>query len=100
MQIHIGESLVETGMVVPERNLLVAILERAVFDYYGNDVREREAASEWLLSDSVLENEPFSFAWICLNLSLDRVDVLEAIRNLAPRESRTTQQWWSELQAA
>ncbi|MCB0310812.1 MAG: hypothetical protein KDD42_06240, partial [Bdellovibrionales bacterium] len=35
----------------PERNLLMAILERAILDFVGNDQKEAEEAEIWLFDD-------------------------------------------------
>lgn len=79
----------ETGS--PERRLLLAILERAILDYVGNDPREIEEAQAWLFE--VEEGfEPtagsktlFSFAWVCDQLDLDVRDISRKIKQMPKR---------------
>lgn len=35
----------------PDRNLLMAILERAILDYVGNDAKELQDAEHWIFAD-------------------------------------------------
>ena len=46
----------------PERRLLLAILERAILDYVGNDSKEVLEAGDWLFTDGEQKAMPaFSF---------------------------------------
>ena len=58
----------------PERELLVAILHRALLDYTGNQATQRNEAQEWLFNGSD-SGEPFSFNWVCSQLDLDSTAV-------------------------
>ena len=78
---------------LPERNLLVAMIERALLDYFGNQALDRTEAATWLFSEAQPE-EPFSFHWVCGQLDLDPVDVATHLRKIKPRGDLRPQQWW------
>lgn len=93
----IAEFNTETATkIVPERNLLVAMLERAVFDFYGDQKIEKQEAAEWLFGPGDLDL-PFTFQWVCAQLEIDSELFLERVRHLKPRSSMSTQQWWGSL---
>ena len=84
----------------PERRLLLAIIERAVLDYVGNDERETESAEAWLFgdldnpnSDNPLSGE-FSFAWICRELDLDIQKIARKISEMPKRGARRVAPWY------
>ena len=56
---------------VPERNLLLAVLRRAILDLQGGDRELAEAAREWF-QEGLETQDPleFSFSWICQELGL------------------------------
>jgi hypothetical protein len=93
---------------LPERRLLLAMLERSILDFVGNDPREVESAAEWLFADSGKEldegGEPFSFAWVCEGLDLDPSRVSAFVRSLPKRGSRRVAPWYfmdrAQVQAA
>lgn len=79
----------------PERRLLLAILERAILDYVGNDPREVTEAEEWLFGH--LESgrrHQFSFAWICEQLDLDTKKIAEKIKMMPRRGNRKVAPWY------
>lgn len=79
----------------PERRLLLAILERAILDYVGNDQREMEEAEEWLFSErDTPRNEAFSFPWVCHELDLDVGHIAEQIRLMPKRGSSRIAPWY------
>jgi hypothetical protein len=87
----------ETGL--PERRLLLAILERAILDYVGNDPRELETAADWFFvaGDGALVQEPpepFSFIWVCEGLDLDPQRVAAFVRALPKRGNRRIAPWY------
>ena len=56
-------------LMIPERELLIATLERAVLDYYGPESTALGEAGDWLFGES----DPalaFSFDWTCAHLEL------------------------------
>ena len=62
-----------TSPVKPERNLLAAVLARAICDAFGTARCERHivrSARQWLFG-KLTPKEPFSFAWVALHLDLD-----------------------------
>ena len=84
----------------PERNLLMAILERAILDFVGNDVKEMEDAEEWFFTD--LDDPPldeFSFPWLCQQLDLDPVFVADTVKNMPKRGHRRVAPWYFMKQA-
>jgi hypothetical protein len=62
----------EPRMDTPEKNLLVAIVERAVSDLRcKNDRRIRQDALDWLTAPYRDDPEIFSFQDICMSLEID-----------------------------
>jgi hypothetical protein len=79
----------------PERRLLLAILERAILDYVGNDVKEVEEAEVWLFGDlDSPRNAQFSFPWICEQLDLDTYRIAAKIRSMPRRGNRKVAPWY------
>jgi len=79
----------------PERRLLLAILERAILDYVGNDQREVHEAEEWLFGTIEKGTRAhFSFPWICEQLDLDRVKIAAKIRAMPRRGNRKIAPWY------
>jgi len=69
--------------VKPERNLLAAVLARAICDAFGTAHCERHvvrSARQWLFGKLNL-TETFSFAWVALHLDLDPVSLQESLRS-------------------
>jgi hypothetical protein len=59
--------------VKPERNLLAAVLARAICDAFGNAHCERHvvrSARQWLFG-KLTPKQAFSFAWVALHLDLE-----------------------------
>ncbi len=68
--------------IKPERNLLAAILSRAICDAFGSARCERHivrSARQWIFSE-LTPKIPFSFAWIALQLDLDPRFLQENLR--------------------
>lgn len=80
----------------PERRLLLAILERALLDYVGNDNKEYQEAEEWIFSPDDKEGEhgQFSFGWICEELDLDITDIRGKIRLMPRRGANRIAPWY------
>ncbi len=79
----------------PERRLILAVLERAILDYVGNDRREIDEAEAWLFGE--LENDlfaPFSFPWVCQQLDLDMKEIAKTIAAMPKRGSRKVAPWY------
>ncbi|RMG41510.1 MAG: hypothetical protein D6719_08465 [Candidatus Dadabacteria bacterium] len=69
--------------VKPERNLLAAVLARAICDAFGTAHCERHvvrSARQWLFG-KLTPKTPFSFAWVALHLDLDPVSLQDSLRS-------------------
>jgi hypothetical protein len=69
--------------VKPERNLLAAVLARAICDAFGTAHCERHivrSARQWLFG-KLTPKKSFSFAWVALHLDLDPVSLQESLRH-------------------
>ena len=75
----IPEALLYRKTATPERNLLVALLHRALLDYFGSRRIDKDDARVWLFEESD-EREAFSFSWVCAQLDLDRQEILTRIK--------------------
>ena len=76
--------------VKAERNLLAAVLARAICDAFGTAHCERHivrSARQWLFG-KLTPKRPFSFAWVALHLDLDPVSLQGSLRSYekAPAE--------------
>jgi hypothetical protein len=72
-----------TLTITPERNLLAAMLRRALFDFTNGSSEEQVAATEWFFDG--LTHEPFSFAWVCTHLNLDPESIQKRMKTLRSR---------------
>jgi hypothetical protein len=74
----------------PERRLLLAILERAILDFVGN-----EEAEDWLFNspDAGIRSQ-FSFQWLCEQLDLDHAKIAKKIRAMPRRGNRKIAPWY------
>ena len=84
----------------PERRLLLAILERAILDYVGNDPREIHEAEEWLFGNLDASRNQFSFHWICEQLDLDTSKIVKKIRSMPRRGNRKVAPWYFAKEVA
>ena len=79
----------------PERRLLLAILERAILDFVGNDQREVDEAESWIFGElDTPKNEQFSFSWVCEQLDLDMYQISSKIRQMPRRGNRKVAPWY------
>lgn len=68
--------------VKPERNLLAAVLARAICDAFGTAHCERHvvrSARQWLFG-KLTPKTPFSFAWVAIHLDLDPAELQYSLR--------------------
>ena len=77
----------------PERNLLMATLERALLDYVGNNNKDKEEAKAWLFSKAGV-SQIFSLEWICEQLDLDINMVKNTVRNMPMRGNKKMAPWY------
>lgn len=108
-EVHVTDlmsGMLENQSKNPERDLLAAVIKRALFDYFGGDKDEREMAKDWLFDqnaafDRELTAEAqlpaFSFKWICFQLDINPDLFLKRIQDLHPRGVKRTQEWWYQL---
>ena len=72
-------------LIKPERNLLAAVLSRAICDAFGTQATDKHvirAARRWLNED-IDEEKPFSFGYVAVHLDLDPVSLRQSIRSYA-----------------
>lgn len=70
------------GGVKPERNLLAAVLARAICDAFGSAQCDRHvvrSARQWLFG-KLTPTRAFSFAWVAQHLDLDPVALQHTLR--------------------
>ncbi len=77
----------------PERSLLVALLRRALFDYFGGSASEKESAKEWIF-DVEEDEQPFAFSWVCDHLDMNPERVRKYVTQTKLTSSRPTIEWW------
>ena len=82
----------QTG--TPERNLLMAILERAIRDYVGNCEQESNEAREWIFQMNATPYSEFSFGWICQQLDLVPERIATIIEGMPKRGDHRTAPWY------
>jgi hypothetical protein len=82
----------QTG--TPERRLLMAILERAILDFVGNNEREVQEAEDWLFDNQSSTNYTFSFEWLCEQLDLDSGSIAQQIKDMPKRGDRRVAPWY------
>lgn len=77
------EGYVSSRGVRPERNLLAAVLARAICDAFGSAQCDRHvvrSARQWLFG-SLDPTRAFSFAWVVQHLDLDPVALQQTLRS-------------------
>lgn len=81
------ESQDANAPVKPERNLLAAVLARAICDAFGTAHCERHivrSARQWIFGPLDVSEE-FSFAWVATHLDLDPLDLQRSLRSYEKR---------------
>lgn len=76
----------------PERRLILAVLERAILDYVGNDTKEVSEAEQWF-SDKESTFE-FSFGWVCQQLDLDAPRIANIVQQMPKRGTNRIAPWY------
>lgn len=79
--------------ITPERELLIAVLDRAVLDYCGREGELHEKAKEWIFG-GVDEDSLFSFDSICYHLSIDPSALRQRVKTLRiPKNISQAHRW-------
>ncbi len=68
--------------VKPERNLLAAVLARAICDAFGSAQCDRHvvrSARQWLFG-ALTPTRAFSFAWVAQHLDLDAITLQHSLK--------------------
>lgn len=76
------ESVAATRGIKPERNLLAAVLARAICDAFGSAQCDRHivrSARQWLFG-VLTPTRAFSFAWVAQHLDLDPVALQHTLK--------------------
>lgn len=60
--------------VAPELKLIVAVLERALWDLFGPDGHDKQTAEAWVDAWGV-SDQPFCYLWICQALDIDPMEL-------------------------
>jgi hypothetical protein len=80
--------------ITPERELLIAILDRAVLDFSGREGELHDKAKEWIFGEDEYENSVFSFQAICEHLGLDSTALRGKILDLKiPKNVSQAHRW-------
>ena len=77
------EEIESSSPVKPERNLLAAVLARAICDAFGTAHCERHivrSARQWLFG-KLTPKKSFSFAWVAMHLDLDPLSLQQSLRD-------------------
>ena len=82
----------QTG--TPERRLLLAVLERAILDYVGNNTQDVAAAEAWLFDAGATHMDHWTFPWICQQLDLDDKRTAKMIRDMPRRGNSRVAPWY------
>lgn len=80
-----ADGCVTSSLRTPERNLLAAVLARAICDAFGSSFADSgtiRSAKRWLASEEIHD---FSFFWVCQNLELDPVQIKIALKESAEK---------------
>lgn len=76
------EGFLSSRGVKPERNLLAAVLARAICDAFGSAQCDRHvvrSARQWLFG-KLTPTRAFSFAWVAQHLDLDPMALQQTLR--------------------
>lgn len=81
----------------PEGRLMIAVLERAVLDFIGNEKNEAHDAERWIFDTSTVDlDDPheFSFDWVCDELGLTSTHVRQVIARMPKRGETRVAPWY------
>jgi hypothetical protein len=80
-------------MFIPEKDLLIAVLDRAALDFHSNNPSLKEIAREWIF-DGKAVNHSFSYEWVCNHLNLESDLLRSKILELNLDSSVSQRQRW------
>lgn len=80
-------------MFIPEKDLLVAVLDRAALDFHSNNPTYKEIAREWIFEGQAIDH-CFSYEWVCSHLNLEAELIRNKIRDLNLDTSVSQRQRW------
>lgn len=81
----------------PERELLVALFRRALFDYFGASVEQKRSAEDWFFKENGEGPGIFTFKWTCEQLGVDAESVQRRLLSMERDTELSTQEWWGKL---
>jgi hypothetical protein len=81
--------------ITPERELLIAVLDRAVLDFCGREGELHLRAKEWIFGEDEIDSDhSFSFNVICEHLGLNPSALRERILTLKiPKNVSQAHRW-------
>lgn len=82
----------------PERNLMMAVLERAILDFVGNNPADIKSAETWIFAENEEPQQEFSFTWVCSELDIDPKRIAEAIKAMPKRGNNRVAPWYFSKQ--
>ena len=78
---------------LPEHNLLIALLNRALLDYLGSSGEVHHNAEEWLFADDD-STDCFSYRWVCDHLGLEPDFLLGGVRIMRQESNGKIKRWY------
>ncbi|MCB0344756.1 MAG: hypothetical protein KDD66_06550 [Bdellovibrionales bacterium] len=78
---------------LPEHNLLIALLNRALLDYLGSSGDDHINAGEWLFAEDDAE-DTFSYRWVCDHLGLEPDFLLGGVRVMREESNGKVKRWY------
>jgi len=80
-------------MFLPEKDLLIAVLDRAALDFHSSNKSLSDIAREWIF-DHPHKDNTFSFNWVCNHLGLHSKLIRKKILELNLDPSVSQRQRW------
>lgn len=83
----------ENSLRLPEHNLLIALLNRALLDYLGSSGEEHRHAADWLFAEDD-SDDTFSYRWVCEHLGLEPDFLLGGVRVMREESNGKVKRWY------
>lgn len=87
------EAAEERSNRMPEHNLLIALLNRALLDYLGSGKEEHDLAAGWLYAEEDAE-EAFSYRWVCAHLGIEPDFLLGGVEMMREESNGRVKRWY------